>query len=112
MRIGMLKSVLRGALGLCAAVSLSFAVMAQDLTIGLGASVTSIDPHFHNLSPNSNIARHIFDRLIHTDEKQKLQPGLATEWKALDDTTWEFKLRRGVKFHDGSEFTAEDVVAT
>jgi peptide/nickel transport system substrate-binding protein len=108
----MLKVVLRSALGLCAAVSLSFAVMAQELTIGLGASVTSIDPHFHNLSPNSNIARHIFDRLIHTDEKQKLQPGLATEWKAIDDTTWEFKLRRGVKFHDGSEFTAEDVAAT
>jgi peptide/nickel transport system substrate-binding protein len=108
----MLKFVLRSALGLCAAVSLSFAAWAQELTVGLGASVTSIDPHFHNLSPNSNIARHIFDRLIHTDERQRLTPGLATEWKALDDTTWEFKLRQGVKFHDGSEFTAEDVVAT
>jgi peptide/nickel transport system substrate-binding protein len=108
----MLKFVLRSALGLCAAASLTFAAWAQDLTIGLGASVTSIDPHFHNLSPNSNIARHIFDRLIHTDEKQRLTPGLATEWKAIDDTTWEFKLRQGVKFHDGSEFTAEDVVAT
>jgi peptide/nickel transport system substrate-binding protein len=108
----MLKFVLRGALGMCAAASLTFAAWAQDLTIGLGASVTSIDPHFHNLSPNSNIARHIFDRLIHTDEKQRQTPGLATEWKAIDDTTWEFKLRKGVKFHDGSEFTAEDVVAT
>jgi peptide/nickel transport system substrate-binding protein len=108
----MLKFVMRGALGLCAAVSLTFAAWAQDLTVGLGASVTSIDPHFHNLSPNSNIARHIFDRLIHTDDKQRQTPGLATEWKAIDDTTWEFKLRKGVKFHDGSEFTAEDVVAT
>ena len=66
MRIGMLKVVLRSALGLCAAVSLSFAVMAQELTIGLGANVTSIDPHFHNLSPNNNIAEHIFDRLVNT----------------------------------------------
>ena len=85
--------------------------MAQDLSIGLGASVTSIDPHFHNLSPNSAVAAHIFDRLILRDEQQRLLPGLATEWKAVDDTTWEFKLRRGVKFHDGSDFTADDVVS-
>ncbi|HTP84172.1 MAG TPA: ABC transporter substrate-binding protein [Alphaproteobacteria bacterium] len=85
---------------------------AQDLTVGLSSSVTSIDPHFHNLSPNTNIALHIFNPLILKDEHQRLMPGLATEWKAIDDTTWEFKLRRGVKFHDGSEFTADDVVAT
>src|SRR3954469_18967882 len=72
---------------------------AQDLTIGLSANVTSIDPHFHNLSPNSAVAAHIFDRLVLKDEQQRLQPGLATEWKAIDDTTWEFKLRRDVKFH-------------
>src|SRR5579883_364835 len=85
---------------------------AQDLTVGLSSSVTSIDPHFHNLSPNTNVALHIFNPLILKDEHQRLMPGLATEWKAVDDTTWEFKLRRGVKFHDGSEFTADDVVAT
>ena len=85
---------------------------AQNLTVGLSSSVTSIDPHFHNLTPNSNVAAHIFDRLILRDAKQHLIPGLATEWKAIDDTTWEFKLRHGVKFHDGSDFTAADVVAT
>jgi len=85
---------------------------AQDLTVGLSSSVTSIDPHFHNLSPNTNVALHIFSPLILKDEHQRLMPGLATEWKAIDDTTWEFKLRHGVKFHDGSEFTADDVVAT
>ena len=85
---------------------------AQDLTVGLQANVTSIDPHFHNLSPNSNVAAHVFDRLVHQDERQRLVPGLATEWKTIDDTTWEFKLRRGVKFHDGSDFDAQDVVAT
>lgn len=88
------------------------AANAQNLTVGLSASVTSIDPHFHNLTPNSNVAAHIFEPLILKDEHQYLIPGLATEWKAIDDTTWEFKLRRGVKFHDGSDFTAEDVVAT
>ena len=90
----------------------SAAVNAQDLTVGLSSSVTSIDPHFHNLTPNSNVAAHIFETLVRRDEHQHLVPGLATEWKAVDDTTWEFKLRHGVKFHDGSEFTAADVVAT
>src|SRR5690606_40726337 len=111
MRASMSKFAMRGALGLCAAALISFGAWAQELTVGLGANVTSIDPHFHNLSPNSSVAAHLFDRLIHQDEKQRLVPGLATEWKAIDATTWEFKLRRGVKVHDGSEFTAEDVVA-
>lgn len=86
--------------------------VAQDLTIGLGANVSAIDPHFHNTSPNNGIAVQIFDRLVHQDEKQRLVPGLATEWRAIDDTTWEFKLRRGVKFHDGSDFDAQDVLAS
>ena len=108
----MVRFLSRFALGVVAAAALAAGAAAQDLTIGLGANVTSIDPHFHNLSPNSNIAAHIFDRLIHQDEQQRLQPGLATEWKALDDTTWEFKLRRGVKFHDGGDFAADDVLST
>ena len=85
---------------------------AADISIGLGAEVTSMDPHFHNLSPNSNIAQHIFGSLIQQDEKQRLKPGLAVSWKAIDDTTWEFSLRKGVKFHDGSDFTADDVAFT
>jgi peptide/nickel transport system substrate-binding protein len=85
---------------------------AQEIVIAVGGNVTSIDPHFHNLGPNNSVAAHIFDRLVHQDEQQRLIPGLATEWKALDETTWEFKLRAGVKFHDGSDFDADDVLAT
>ncbi len=88
-------------------------VSAQgELTIGLASEPSSIDPHFHNLTPNNALARVIFDRLIMPDEKQQLRPGLAVSWKPIDDTTWEFKLRKGVKFHDGSPFTADDVVFT
>ncbi|HEX4326019.1 MAG TPA: ABC transporter substrate-binding protein [Burkholderiales bacterium] len=82
---------------------------AQELRLGMGADVTSIDPHFVNLFPNNNIALHIFDSLVLLDADSRLIPGLATSWKLVDDNTWEFKLRPGVKWHDGSDFTAEDV---
>jgi len=82
---------------------------AQSISIGLGGDVTSIDPHYHNLTPNNNIADHIFGTLIQKDERQRPKPGLAESWRPVDDLTWEFKLRKGVKFHDGSEMTAEDV---
>jgi peptide/nickel transport system substrate-binding protein len=85
---------------------------AADLIIGIGADVTAIDPHYHNVTPNNNVAAHIFDYLVLRDERQKPIPGLAESWKTIDPLTWEFKLRRGVKFHDGSDFTAADVVAS
>ncbi|MEM7527445.1 MAG: ABC transporter substrate-binding protein [Pseudomonadota bacterium] len=84
----------------------------ETITVGLSSEVTSMDPHFHNLTPNNQIARHIFDALINQDANQGLIPGLATEWAPIDDTTWEFKLREGVTFHDGSPFTADDVVCS
>jgi len=85
---------------------------AGQLTIGLASEPSSIDPHFHNLGPNNAVARVMFDRLIMPDDKQQLRPGLAVSWNPIDDTTWEFKLRKNVKFHDGSPFTADDVVFT
>jgi peptide/nickel transport system substrate-binding protein len=88
------------------------AAVAAELAIGIGADVTAIDPHYHNVTPNSNVAAHIFDYLVLRDERQKPIPGLAESWRTIDPVTWEFKLRRGVKFHDGSEFTAGDVVAS
>jgi peptide/nickel transport system substrate-binding protein len=84
---------------------------AQELRIGLSANVTSMDPHFHNLAPNNNIAEHVFEKLTRFHEDGSvLQPGLATRWRAIDDRTWEFALRQDVKFHNGEEFTADDVI--
>ena len=85
---------------------------AADLVIGLGADVTSIDPHVLNAAPNNSIAEHIYDTLVHRDPQQRLRPGLAESWRVVDDTTWEFKLRKGIRLHDGSEFTTEDVAFT
>ena len=96
----------------CAVLSVASAASAAatELRIGLAADVTSLDPHFLNVAPNNNVAWHIFDALVHVDADARLIPGLAVSWRAVDSTTWEFKLRRGVKFHDGTDFTAEDVM--
>ena len=82
------------------------------LTMAVGAPVTSLDPHYHQLSPNNAAASMIFDRLVNTDHQSRMIPGLATEWRAVEPTVWEFKLRPGVRFHNGQEFTADDVAFT
>ena len=91
---------------------LAHAAKEREVSIGLQSQVTAMDPHYHNLSPNNSMLLHIYEPLVSRDANQKLVPGLATSWKAIDDLTWEFKLRKNVKFHDGSPFTAEDVVFT
>ena len=92
------------------AVAFGAGAKEREVAIGLQAAITSIDPHYHNLTPNNALTLHIFEPLIQRDANQKLVPALATSWRAIDDLTWEFKLRRDVKFHDGSPFTADDVV--
>jgi len=89
---------------------LALGAHAAELRIGMSADVTSIDPHQVNVAPNNAVGWHIYDALTHVDADARLVPGLALAWRALDETTWEFKLRPGVKFHDGSDFTAADVV--
>ncbi len=103
--------IARVALGVALSLAV-FGLNAKELAVGLGASVTSADPHFHALNPNVALHTHVFEYLVAQDAEQRLTPALATSWKAIDDTTWEFKLRQGVKFHDGSAFDAEDVLAT
>ncbi|HEX4857916.1 MAG TPA: ABC transporter substrate-binding protein, partial [Usitatibacteraceae bacterium] len=90
----------------------ALAQKGREIAIGLQAAITSMDPHFHNLSPNNSLHRHVFEPLIAMDANGKPQPALATSWKAINDTTWELKLRKNVRFHDGSPFTAEDVLFT
>jgi peptide/nickel transport system substrate-binding protein len=84
----------------------------RTLTIGAGAPVTTIDPHFHNVGPNNALTMHIFDRLVERDGQSRPYPSLATSWTPITDTEWEFKLREGVAWHDGRPFTADDVAFT
>jgi len=92
--------------------ALALPAAAQNLTIGAASAVTTVDPHFHNLGPNNALTMHIFDRLVERDGRAQPQPGLATAWRAISDTEWEFTLREGVRWHDGRPFTADDVLFT
>jgi len=80
------------------------------LRFAIQAEPSSVDPHFQQLLANDALASHIFGALLVKNNAARYVPDLATSWKPLSDTTWEFKLRQGVKFHDGSPFTAEDVL--
>ena len=91
---------------------LALPAAAQDVTIAVGGAFTSMDPHFHNLTPNSGLTQHVFDRLLEPDANLRPTAGLAHEWRAISPTTWEFKLRPGVRFHDGTQLTADDVAFT
>ena len=83
---------------------------AATLNIGVASEAVSLDPYYHNETATSSVLSNIFDTLIRFDADYQLVPGLATSWKALDDTTWEVKLRKGVTFHNGDPFTADDVI--
>ena len=84
--------------------------MAEDITIGIRSEPSSMDPYFHNLTPNNALIGHVFARLVDFDPNQQLIPSAAESYEAIDDTTWEFKLRPGAKFHDGTDLTADDVI--
>ena len=98
------------AAGLVLALVLAAGARGQSLTIGLKQPIRSVDPHFYNNPANNAFSRHIFESLVATDARFALRPSLAESWRRAAVTTWEFRLRQGVKFHDGSEFTADDVL--
>ena len=83
---------------------------AQGTRLRIGALTDpSVDPHYLYLSNNMAYSQHLFGALCLKDEHSRPRPGLALSWTPVSDTEWEFTLRRGVKFHDGSDFTATDV---
>ena len=89
------------------------AVAGASITIALGSEPTTLDPYIADDGGERAINDNIYETLLARTPDGELVPSLATELPTLvDDTTWEFKLQEGVTFHDGSDFTADDVVAT
>ncbi|WP_316570720.1 glutathione ABC transporter substrate-binding protein [Neobacillus sp. YIM B06451] len=83
------------------------------LTVVRLSDATKLDPHFITDIPSANIIyQKVYQGLVVPDKDFKIQPLLAKEWTVVNDTTWEFKLRDDVTFHDGAPFNAEAVKAT
>jgi peptide/nickel transport system substrate-binding protein len=82
---------------------------ATDLTVGRATEQNSLDPQFSDLGNDVATAENMFDSLISFDSRLRIRPSLAVSWHLIDPLTWEFRLRPGVKFHDGSAFTGDDV---
>lgn len=83
------------------------------LVIARLSDANNLDPHFLTQINSAAIIHHkVYEGLVRMDKESKYVPALATEWKQLDDVTWEFKLRQGVTFHDGAPFNAEAVKRT
>ncbi len=83
---------------------------AATLNLGVASEAITLDPYVQNETATSSTLSNIFDTLIRFDADYNLVPGLATSWKAIDEKTWEVKLRKGVTFHNGNPFNADDVL--
>lgn len=78
--------------------------------IAQGSDAVSLDPHGQNDQASSRVRVQMFDTLLMQDKDLEFQPLLATSWDQIDELTVEFKLREGVKWHNGEDFNADDVV--
>ena len=86
------------------------AASAAELNFGVSSFPLSVDPHFYNGIGDRSLMLHLYSRLVEQKPDMTPIPGLATSWKALSDTEWEFQLRPGVQWQDGQPFTPQDVV--
>jgi peptide/nickel transport system substrate-binding protein len=80
----------------------------KELIVAQGGDVASFDPHQQTSANDIRVSFNIFDNLVARYPDQKLHPSLATEWKLTAPTTWTFKIRQGVKWHNGDPFSSAD----
>ncbi len=107
----LLRQTLRSSAALLVSAMLCQGVSAQTLTVGVQGLPDTLDTGFSSFA-TLNLAFQTMDPLAMRDDAGTIGPGLAQSWQAIDPLTWRFKLRAGVKFHDGQPFTAEDVKFT
>lgn len=86
------------------------AAQAATLRVANQGDALSLDPHSLNESLQLTVVGNVYEPLVTRGADYKLKPALATSWKQTSPTVWRFDLRKGVKFHDGTPFTADDVV--
>jgi peptide/nickel transport system substrate-binding protein len=103
----MKKMLLAGLLAVCANLS---PLEAKPFRWANDGDVNSMDPYARNETFLLTFVLNIYEPLVRRDTSLKLEPSLATEWRQTAPTVWRFTLRQGVRFHDGSPFSADDVV--
>jgi len=103
---------LKHTLAALAAATALIAAPAQAVTLKWAAQndVITLDPHSQNHATTNGIMQHVYEGLVRFDKDFKIEPCLATSWQQISPTQLRFNLRKNVKFHDGSPFTADDVV--
>src|SRR5438874_6345598 len=110
------RFVVGGGAMLAAASAPPRAALAQarrgHLIAGLSERMLTLDPANHYSISSTSVLRHVYDPLLDVTNDDKLVPALAESWKAVSNTTWRFTLRKGVRFHDGTPFTADSVLFT
>ena len=94
-------------IGFAASQTIAF---GQTVRIANQGDALSMDPHSLNESLQLSVTNNVYEPLVGRDAKLQLIPALATSWKQTSPNVWRFELRKGVKFHDGADFTADDVV--
>ncbi len=86
------------------------AAEAKTFRYSTSGDILGLDPYTHNEGPNNAMKDNLYEALIHRAYDLSLHPSLATDWKQTGPLTWRFNLRKGVKFHNGNPFTADDVL--
>ena len=100
---------------LMASIAVAFALtaapaQAQTLRWAAQNDILTLDPHSQNHATTNTIMAHVYEGLVRYNAKYEVEPALATKWTYVSPTQIRFELRKGVKFHDGSSFTADDVI--
>jgi peptide/nickel transport system substrate-binding protein len=108
-RFAMTSIALRRSLTVLAVLT-ACAAQATTLRVANQGDALSMDPHSLNESLQLTVVGNVYEPLVTRGADYKLKPALATRWKQTAPTVWRFDLRKGVKFHDGTPFTADDVV--
>jgi len=90
----------------------SIAADKDSINVAVGSPPQTMNPHGSDSDANLGVMGNIFEGLLYRDPAGEIGPGLATSWERVDDLTWRFILRKGVKFHNGNDFTWEDVKFT
>ena len=94
----------------CVWTAASLSASAVTLRVANQGDALAMDPHSLNESLQLSVLGNVYEPLVTRDRDYKLSPALATDWKQTAPTVWRFNLRKGVQFHDGTPFTADDVI--